>query len=140
MPKSPQEVASKWSRNLTNSTEAIRQGVDSTTVAPSQKAIAAIDRMVAGVQRAAADGSIKRGLERVSLSDWQSAMLNKGLQRIAGGAAAAQPKVEAFMAEWLPYEEAGVRKLESMPRGDLEQNIGRAVEMMRHNSQFKRRS
>lgn len=137
MPHSAQEVARKWQRNLAQATESMRAGVQAVTVSPTAKAAQRIDAMVAGIQRAAADGRIKAGLERVSLSDWQASMLDKGIARVATGAAQAEPKFANFMSQFLPWLEAGQQKLEAMPRGDLEQNIARAEAMMRHNAQFR---
>jgi hypothetical protein len=94
--------------------------------------------MLAGIQEAAASGKIEAGLRRVSLEDWRSKMIEKGIPRIASGAQSAKSNVTDFWQSFLPWLESGQRKLESMPRGDLEQNIARAIEMMRHNSQFRR--
>jgi len=137
---SPSQIAEKWSRNLGASTASIQAGVDAVTVSPTEKAARAVDNYVSGVQRAVADGKYVAGLRRVSLSDWQQAMKGKGIARIASGAAAARPKMEAFLVEFLPHVEAGQRALESMPRGDLQTNIARAVRMMEHNATFRRRS
>ncbi len=138
MPKNPQEIADKWVRNLSASTQSIQNGVNAVTEAPSTAAIAAIPRMLAGIQEAAASGKIEAGLRRVSLEDWRSKMIEKGIPRIASGAQSAKSNVTDFWQSFLPWLESGQRKLESMPRGDLEQNIARAIEMMRHNSQFRR--
>ena len=55
------------------------------------------------------------------------------------GAVEGKGKMADFLTDFLPHVEAGQRMLESMPRGDLQSNIARAVAMMQHNSQFKRR-
>jgi len=137
---SPAEVAKKWSRNLGASTESIKAGVNAVTEAPTLKAARQVDQYLAGVSRAVADGKYLAGLRRVTLEDWRKSMIEKGVQRVAAGASAAIPKMEAFLGEFLPYVEAGQRMLESMPRGDIGQNIARAVAMIEHNSRFRRRS
>lgn len=139
MAKSPQQIAQKWQRNLAASTESIRQGVQAVTVSPTERAAAASDRYLAGVQRAVAENKFQSGLARVSLEDWKRSMIEKGIARVASGAAAAENKMQDFMTEFLPHVEAGVRALESMPRGDLETNLNRALSMMRHNARFRRR-
>ena len=136
--KNPGDVARKWSRNLGGSMEAVKAGVNAVTVSPAEKALAQIDAYLQGVTRAVADGKVQAGLRRVTLEDCKQAMLNKGVTRIASGASAAIPKMERFLSEFLPHVEAGQRKLEGMPRGDLAQNIQRAVMMMEHNAQFRR--
>ena len=72
------------------------------------------------------------------MPDWKKNTIEKGQARIAPGATAAQPKFQRFMQEFLPHVEAGKRQLESMPRGDLEQNLQRAMAMARHNAAFRK--
>jgi len=136
--KNPQEVARKWSRNLSGAGESIKAGVQAVTRSPTDAAAARQDAYVAGVERAAASGKWRRGLQRVTLQDWQGAMLGKGIQRIATGAQAAIPKMESFMGEWLPYMAGLQTKLQSMPRGDLNTNIARMVAAVEYNAQFQR--
>lgn len=135
--QSAADVARKWSRNLGTAGDAMRAGIQGVTVNPAEKAAQRQDAYVAGVQRAVADGKYQRGLRRVTLAMWQDAMLTKGLNRIAAGASAAQPKMEAFLQKWLPHQEALKTKLQSMPRGDLQQNIARAIAAIQHNAGFK---
>lgn len=138
MAKNPTQIAAKWASNLAASTEQIRSGVEGVTEAPTAKAARAKDRWLAGVQAAHADGSFERGLQSVSLSDWQQSFINKGLQRIASGATAARSKFEDFMSRFMQHVDRGVASLP--PRGSIEENIQRAVQMMHHNAQFKNRS
>lgn len=140
MAMSASKVAEKWSRNLSQAGPSIVAGVQGVTESPTEKAAAAADRMVQGVQRAVADGKYQAGLRRVSLEDWKRATIDKGAARVASGAVAARPKMEQFMGEWLPYMEEGKRKLESMPRGSLEQNVQRMIAQVQHAAQFRRRS
>jgi hypothetical protein len=139
MAKSPREIAERWSRNIAAAGNAIKAGVESVTVAPTAKAAAAIDRQVAGVQRAAASGKTQRALEKTTLQDWKSAMINKAIPRIATGAQAAVGDFERFQAELAPHVEAGKRMLESMPRGDDASNQARMLAWFQHMKQFQRR-
>ena len=138
MAKNPQDVANKWANNIAQATDSIRQGVQAVTTAPTQLAAQAQDRYIAGVQRAVSTGKWQAGLQKVSLADWQNAMINKGIPRIGSGAAAAKTKFASFMTQFLPYVQQGVQQLQTMPRGTLDQNIQRAVFMMNHNAQFQR--
>lgn len=137
---SPAQVAQNWQRGMSNSAEKLKQGVQNVTQSPTAKAAMRIDAMVAGVQRAAASGKTAAALNAVSTEDWKKAMLEKGVPRVAAGASAAVPKFQQFMTKFLPWLQSGMSQLESMPRGDLEQNIARANTMMRHNAQFKNNS
>ena len=137
----PQQAAANWARGMQNSTERIRQGVAAVTVAPTEKAIAAIPRQVAGVQEAAASGKTERGLRGVSLDDWKRLMTEKGITRVGPGASAAQPKMAAFMGDLLPFIESGKGRLDSQtPRGDLGMNLARMMAWAQYMATFKRRS
>lgn len=136
---SAQQVAINWRNGMSNSSEKLKAGINAVTESPTAKAANNIDRMVAGVQRAAQSGKTAAALKRVTLEDWKQAMLSKGVSRVAAGAQQAQPKVQAFMEEFLPHIAAGQAKIASMPRGDLEANLARANEMARHTASFRRR-
>jgi len=131
------QIANNWSNGMSAAGEKVRAGIQAVTESPTAKAARRTDAMLAGLQRAIADGKVQRGLEAVSLEDWKQAALNKGVGRIAAGAAAAKPKMQEFFTQFIPHLEAGMRELENMPRGDVEQNIARATAMMRHNAKFR---
>ena len=133
----PAAVANKWSQRLSGAQQAIIDGVNAVTQAPGAKAAAQADVWLAKLQ--ASRDKWVRNVSAVSLGQWQQAMTTKGVQRIGTGAQAAIPKMTAFMSQWLPYEQAGVQQLASMPRGTIDQNIQRAITMMRYNAQFVRK-
>jgi hypothetical protein len=133
----PAAVANKWATRLSGATQAITDGVNAVTQAPGAKAAAQADVWLAKLQ--ASRDKWVRNVSAVTLQQWQTAMTTKGVQRIATGAQAAVPKMTAFMSQWLPYEAAGVQSLASQPRGTIDQNIQRAITMMRYNAQFVRK-
>lgn len=132
------DIASRWQNGMAGASEKMRQGIDAVTTSPTEKAASAVDRMLAGLQRAIAEGKVQRGLRRITLEGWKKAAKEKGIPRVASGAAAAKPNVQDFFQEFIPHLEGVVRGLESMPRGDLEQNIARASFVMRENAKFRR--
>jgi hypothetical protein len=134
--KNPQTSAQKWASNLGAATTAIQNGVAAVTVSPTSKAAQAVDRMVAGVQRAAASGKIANALNAVSLQSWQQSMTQKGIPRIATGAQAALPKFQAFLTQLIPFQQAGLAQLP--PRGDINQNIQRMTAWAQYMSTFKK--
>lgn len=138
MAKDPVSIAKKWAGNLSAATQAIQQGVQAVTTSPTQSAAAQSNAYLAGVQRAVSTGKWQAGLQRVTLQDWQQAMIQKGIPRIGSGATQAVPKFTAFMQQFLPYVQQGLQQLASQPRGTLDQNIQRAVFMMNWNAQFRR--
>jgi len=133
----PAAVANKWATRLSGATQAITDGVNAVTQAPGAKAAAQADVWLAKLQ--ASRDKWVRNVSAVTLGQWQTAMTTKGVQRIATGAQAAVPKMTAFMSQWLPFEQAGVQQLASQPRGTIDQNIQRAITMMRYNATFVRK-
>lgn len=130
-------VAQKWATRLTAAVPDIQAGVQAVTEAPGA---AAARQKTLWLQRitASADKWARR-VSAVSLADWQSAMINKGLQRISGGATAAIPKMTAFMADFLPYVEQGAQTVRAMPKGDVEAGIARAAAQIRYNAKYVRK-
>ena len=132
--KDPTASAQKWATNLAAAGPAIQAGVDAVTVAPGA---AAVRQKAAWVQNtpAAAD-KWARNTSAVSREDWQKAMTDKAVPRIAQGAQSAQPKMQAFLTNFLPFLEGKVNALP--PRGNLEQNIARATKLMRDVSTYRK--
>lgn len=132
------QAASKWQSRLSASTQEITQGVQGVTVAPG---ISAAKQKQLWLSRttAAADKWAKR-VASVSLNDWQSKMINVGIPRIATGAQANQPKMAAFMGEFLPYMDRGVAAVKAMPKNGIEDSIARSAAMIRHAAKFQRGS
>lgn len=130
--KDPAQVAAKWAQNLGAATQNIQSGVQAVTVAPGQAAARQADVWAQNV--AAAKSKWASRTAAVSLPTWQAAMLNKGIPRVAQGATAAQPKMQAAMQKLLPAIQASVNSLP--PRGNLQQNIARAVQHMNNMAKF----
>lgn len=123
-----QQIAAKWQRNYSGSTEQMKAGANAVTVSPTQKAIQAKDRYIAGVNEAYQDGRYERGLAKVSLQDWKTAYVEKGIANAAAGARAGMVKVERHEREFGPVRDAIVAALP--PRGTIQENIQRAAQMM----------
>lgn len=135
MAKDPNAAAQRWAQNLGAATSKIAEGVDAVSVAPGT--MAARQRQVWAQNTMAAQDKWARNTAAVTLGEWQTAMKEKGVQRIASGASAAVPRMAAFLTAFLPHVETGVRQLPA--RGNLDQNISRMVAMVRHNAQFGQR-
>lgn len=137
--KTAAQVAAKWSQNLANSQQSIKDGVNGVQTSPTALAAANPQGYLQGVQNAVANGTWAAGLNRVSLQDWKNAMLNKGLGRVATGAAQAQPKVQAAMGPLLQFIYDTRDQINSAnPRGSLQQNIQRSVAMQQAMAGYKR--
>lgn len=139
MARDPQTVAQRWRDNLSAASQKIAEGVQGVTKNPMETAAQRKDKWIAGVQRAATEGRWEAGLRKTTLQDWQTAMINRGLPRIAQGASEATQDFASFMADFLPYANSVSQKVQAMPSVTLEQNIARAVEAIRSLSQYRRK-
>jgi hypothetical protein len=129
-----QQWLQKWSTNLNAAGTYIKNGVQRVQIAPGQQAAAAADRMVAGVTASVQNGTWQRNVSKVSLQDWQNAMINKGIPRLAQGTAQATatkgPKIDALLSA----VDAATAATNQLPKGGLEQGIARATTFMREMS------
>ena len=134
----PEEFQEKQARNLKNAIPDIQRGVERVTEAPTLKAAAKKDKMLAGITNAVNSGKWEAGLKRVTLDDWKDAMINKGTGRIAAGIDGAKAKTIAFAAELLPFQDNLLKTVKKMPDVTLEDSINRMTTMVRGMAKFKR--
>ena len=132
--KDPTTVATKWSRNLAAATQTITDGVNAVTQAPGAKAAANVTAWITRLQ--AAQDKWVRNTSAVTLQQWQSAMITKGIPRVSSGATAALPKMTQFMQQFLPFVEQGAQQVRAMPNATIEDGIARAVAQIRYNATF----
>lgn len=130
----PTAAAQKWSQNLGAATTAYTAGVQAVTSPPGAAAAAAADRYVAGVQ--AGVPKFVANSQAVSLQAWQQAAVNKGAQRLASGATAAEPKMAAVFNSLFPFIGQVVGSLPA--RGNLDQNIARSAAFQRAMANYKK--
>lgn len=127
-------VAQKWYTNFTASGPSITAGVNAVTIAPGVKAAAAKALWLAKVT-ASADKWAKN-VSAVSLESWKNAMLTTGLQRLATGATAGQPKMAAFMTQFLTYLSNNAGQINAMSKDSLEAAIAKSAAQIRINAAF----
>lgn len=132
MAQDPNVVAQRWAANLSGATQRITDGVNAVTTAPGQAA--ARQKQVWAQNTAASVDKWAANTAKVTLGDWQQAMINKGVNRVATGATAAEPKMAAFLAKFLPFLDQAKASLPA--RGNLEQNIARMTAMVRKTATF----
>ena len=105
----------------------------------SRDGIAAkVDKMRTNLNKALDEGKWEAGLKRVTLQDWKSQMIDKGVGRIAAGLDAAAPKVKEFAAQLLPHIDKVQGEIKNMPDVSLEDNINRMTTFIRGMAKFKR--
>jgi len=134
----PASATAKWVSNLSGATQHITAGVNSVTVAPGQRAAQQASYWLQRVQQSQQKWAAR--VAAVSLSEWQQAMINIGIPRIATGAQQKQAKYEAFAQKFFPYLAQGVAKVRAMPKNSLADSIARATAMIQHNAQYSGRT
>ena len=135
---SDSEFAEKWNRNLKNAQRDVERGVNNVQDNPAEQAIAAQDKMRQNLVEAIDNGKWANGLRRVGLSDWKTAMLETGLQRLAQGADNAKGKVQKFARQLLEYEKDLQQNVKGMPDVTLSDAESRMVEWMRGMAEFRK--
>ena len=139
MPKlSPQEAADKQVRNIKASIEQIKASINKVTENPCALAAAQEDKMLAKITESITSGKWARSLRRVSLTDWKTAFITKGVSRIGTGAEAAKPKLIKFYTEFFPYLETVQAETKVMPNLNIDDAIAIAAHNIRRISEFKR--
>lgn len=138
MALTPQQVSEKWQRNTAGAVQSYQAGINAVQASPMEAAAAQADRYVAGVTRSVNEGKYQAGLRRVSLAQWKQAASTKGAQRLADGSKLAQPKMEAFMNQFLPYVRQVADRVNQLPKGGLQNGINRAIAQITGNAEFRR--
>jgi len=136
--RDPRTVADRWVSQLSGAVAKIREGVQAVTTSPTAQAAAAADKWQARLAQPDVKAKFQRNLQRVSLTEWQNDMINKGLPRIPQGAQAAHDKFQAFLTQFLPYVNQVAQTVRQMPHLTLEDGIARAAAQIRGNAAFRR--
>ncbi len=134
----PEEFQEKQARRLKGSIDDMRMGIERVTEAPTIKAAAKKDKMKQNLVASIDSGKWEAGLKRVTLEDWKTKMIDKGLNRVAAGIDGAKEKTIAFAQEFLPHLDKIGDELKKMPDLTLEDSISRMTHQVRRASQFKR--
>ncbi len=132
------EFQEKHARRLKAALDDMRKGVERVSVSPTELAAKKADKMRTNIIESIDSGKWAAGLRRVTLEDWKTKMLEKGVARVSSGIDAAAPKVVDFAEKLLPHVDAGVAKIEKMPDVTLEDNISRMTDFIRHMAKLKR--
>jgi len=134
----PEEYQEKHARRLKGAISDITRGVERVTTNPCELAAAKADKMLAKLSEAVQSGKWANNLKKVSLDDWKTKMVNKGIPRISGGIDGAKDKVVAFAKDLLPHVDSGVTKIKKLPDLTIDDSINRAATFIRHMADFKK--
>jgi len=135
--QSPTEISEKWANMLSASVPQIERGVMAVKESPTKKAAQSLDLLLENLRKKIESGEMAAALNSVTLDDWQRAFIDKGLNRIATGARAAEPKFEKFMGQLLSHISVVKSEVDKVPRGDFEQNLRRMEINARGMKRFK---
>lgn len=133
----PEEAAAKWASRTGAASGDYQNGIRRVQQAPGELAAQKQAKYEAGVRDNV--GKWADNVRKVGLGEWQQAAIEKGGQRFAQGAAAAQPKMARFMSEFLPFQENVTAQVKRMDDTTAEARILRAVAQMRGTMGFRRR-
>jgi len=133
----PQEIAEKQNRRLKGSITDMQQGINRVTTAPGLQARNAKQKWVAKITDAKTHDKWAKNVGEVTLEQWKSDMINKGLGRVAAGIDAARGKLEVFYEKLNTYQDGGLTKLNAMPNLTLEDSVNRATYWIRYMANFK---
>jgi len=135
----PQQFQEKHARRLKGAVEDMRNGIMNVTVAPTQLAAAKQAKMLARLTESVINGKWANGLKKVTLEDWKTKMIDKGLNRVAGGIDSASDKVIDFAGQLLPAITNAQGKISSMPDMTLEDSINRMNTFVREMAKFRKK-
>ncbi len=91
------EVTAKWLRNIQAAQPEMQAGVDRLTTSPGQSAAAKKQKWINALMDAATQDKWSRNVQSVSLQQWQAAMKDYGINRVAQGAQAKQAKMQTAL-------------------------------------------
>lgn len=135
----PEEFADKHARRLKGSVDDIRSGIQRVTESPTAKAASKQDKMVQNLTAAVSSGKWAARLRAVTLEQWKSSAIDKGIGRIAAGIDGAHDKQVAFASQLLPFESSLQDSVSKMPDLTLEDSISRSAAWMRGMAKFTRK-
>lgn len=133
----PQAAQEKHARRLKGALDDMRQGVQAVSVSPTAKAAAKGDKMIARLTASVQSGKWANRLNAVTLDQWKTSVINKGLPRVAAGIDAAAPKMIGVFDSLFQAENRILTNLEKMPDMTLEDSINRATTWMREMAKVK---
>jgi hypothetical protein len=126
MAKTLDQVVGKWTANASGAQQAFVDGVQNTSVDPTQRAIANEAGLLSGFQQAVTSGRWRAALAAVGKAGWQAATVDKA-GNYGTGIAAGKDKYSASMSQWLPILQSVGATAKGMPGATIDQRIARSA-------------
>jgi len=132
-------TVSRWQQSAGTAQTRFTEGVQATTKDPTQLAIAAQQKLLAGFNDAVQSGRWQRNLAAVGQSGWKQATLAKANNYSTGISAGVQ-KYQSAMQTWLPIIESAASQVQSMPNNSFADSLARmnAMATALHNAKLSR--
>jgi hypothetical protein len=127
--KTAAQAAEKWGRKMAAAGQDYAAGINAVTEAPGIAAAKNAQGYINGVQ--ASMQKWQTNTANVPLETWRDAALTKGAQRLAAGAAAAVPKVQAAHERILPMVDRARASIAGMDRSTPMARIERSAAYQR---------
>lgn len=104
-------------------------GIDSPKKDPIQAAIASKQAWANQVQLAIQNDLFAKGLQNVTIQDWNSQAKNLGVQRLVPGIMAKQAKIQAFVTSFSPLLTNLLSSIDQMPTGTSAERTAKSTAM-----------
>lgn len=135
----PEEFQEKHARRLKGAIPDIEKGIARVSSSPTAKAAAKVDKMRARLLAKIDDGTWASRLKGVTLEEWKSKAIEKGIPHIAAGIDGARDKVVNFAGQLLPHIDKVKGEIDKMPDLTLEDSINRMATFTRGMSKFRKK-
>jgi hypothetical protein len=117
-------TVSRWQQSAGTAQTRYTEGVQTTTVDPTQLAVAAQTKLLSGFNDAVQSGRWARNLQAVGKAGWQSATLAKA-NNYSTGIAAGTQKFQTAMQTWLPIIQSAAAQVQTMPNNSFADSLAR---------------
>ena len=121
-------TVARWTQGAQGAQQKFVEGVQNTSVDPTQRAIAAEGALVSNFTQAVSSGRWRQRLAAVGKTGWQNATVAKA-GNYSTGIAAGQDAYASAMQTWLPFIQQTAAQVRNMPSGSLGANLARANAM-----------
>jgi hypothetical protein len=121
------QAVTRWTQSAGTAQTRFTEGVQSTTVDPTQLAIAAQPKLLSGFNDAVQSGRWARNLAAVGAGGWKTATLAKA-NNYSTGIAAGAGKYQSAMQTWGPIIDGAAARVATMPNNSFADSVNRMIQ------------
>jgi hypothetical protein len=119
-----QQAVQRWTSSASTAQTRFTEGVQSTTVDPTQLAIQAQNKLLSGFNDAVQSGRWARNLAAVGAGGWKQATLAKA-NNYSTGINAGAGKYQSAMQTWGPIIDSAASQVAAMPNNSFADSLAR---------------